>query len=118
VSPPFGRLSSRLEKAERAPMQRHEGGYYIRLTVHDRLGVAAGVASRMAEAKISIESIVQKRPPGSVAASDKHGRGGEPVPLVLITYAATEGSIRAALEKIAADGLVAEEPQVIRIERE
>ncbi len=118
VSPPFGRLSSRLEKAERAPMQRHEGGYYIRLTVHDRLGVAAGVASRMAEAKISIESIVQKRPPGSVAASDKHGRGGEPVPLVLITYAATEGSIRAALDKIAADGLVAEEPQVIRIERE
>jgi homoserine dehydrogenase len=118
VSPPFGRLSSRLEKAERAPMQRHEGGYYIRLTVHDRLGVAAGVASRMAEARISIESIVQKRPSGSLPPSDKHGRGAEPVPLVLITYAATEAAIRAALEKIAADGLVSEEPQVIRIERE
>ncbi len=118
VSPPFGRLTSRLDKAERAPMQRHEGGYYIRLTVHDRLGVAAGVASRMAEAKISIESIVQKRPTGSLPPTDKHGRGAEPVPLVLITYAATEAAIREALEKIAADGLVSEEPQVIRIERE
>ena len=118
VSAPFGRLTSRLEKAERAPMQRHEGGYYIRLTVHDRLGVAAGVATRMAEAKISIESIVQKRPAGSIPLSDKHGRGAEPVPLVLITYAASEGAIRAALERIAADGLVSEEPQVIRIERE
>ena len=39
-------------------------------------------------------------------------------PLVLITYAATEASIRAALDKIAADGLVSEPPQVIRIERE
>jgi homoserine dehydrogenase len=118
ISPPFGRLTSRLDKAERAPMQRHEGGYYIRLTVHDRLGVAAGVASRMAEARISIESIVQKRPSGSLPPSDKHGRGAEPVPLVLITYAATEAAIREALEKIAADGLVSEEPQVIRIERE
>ena len=118
VSPPFGRLTSRLDKAERAPMQRHEGGYYIRLTVHDRLGVAAGVATRMAEAKISIESIVQKRPSGSLPPTDKHGRGAEPVPLVLITYAASEAAIREALEKIAADGLVSEEPQVIRIERE
>ena len=118
VSPPFGRPTGRLEKAERAPMQRHEGGYYIRLTVHDRPGVAAGVATRMAEANISIESIVQKRPRGSVPPTDKHGRSGAPVPLVLITYAATEAAIREALGKIASDGLVSEDPQVIRIERE
>ena len=70
-------------------MQRHEGGYYIRLTVHDRPGVAAGVATRMAEADISLESILQKR--SEIAATkDPHGRSGAPVPLVLITYAATE----------------------------
>jgi homoserine dehydrogenase len=40
------------------------------------------------------------------------------VPLVLITYAATEGTIRDALDAIAADGLLAEAPQLIRIERE
>jgi homoserine dehydrogenase len=97
-------------------MQRHEGGYYIRLTVHDRLGVAAGVATRMAEAEISLESILQKRAP--TAAKDPHGRSGAPVPLVLITYAATEAAVRDTLDKIAADGLVSEPPQVIRIERE
>ena len=115
--PPFGRPVARLERAERAPMQRHEGGYYIRLTVHDRPGVAAGVAGRMAEGDISLESILQRR--SEVAASaDPHGKSGAPVPLVLITYAATEAAIRSALQKIADDGLVSEPPQVIRIERE
>jgi homoserine dehydrogenase len=114
---PFGRPVDRLEKAARAPMQRHEGGYYIRLTVHDRPGAAAGVATRMAEADISLESILQKRSE-SAATKDPHGRSGAPVPLVLITYAATEAAIRSALDRIAADGLVDAPPQVIRIERE
>lgn len=117
VQPLFGRPAHRLEKAQRAPMQRHEGGYYVRLTVHDRPGVAAGVATRMAQADISLESILQKR--SEIAATkDPHGRSGAPVSLVLITYAATEGSIRSALEKISGDGLIAEPPQVIRIERD
>ena len=90
---PFGRPVDRLERAPRAPMQRHEGGYYIRLTVHDRPGVAAGVATRMAEADISLESILQKRSEFA-ATKDPHGRSGAPVPLVLITYAATEAAIR------------------------
>ena len=34
------------------------------------------------------------------------------------SYAATEAAIRGAIDRIAADGLVAEDPQVIRIERE
>jgi homoserine dehydrogenase len=114
---PFGRPVDRLETAARAPMQRHEGGYYIRLTVHDRPGVAAGVATRMAEEDISLESILQKRSE-SAASKDPHGRSGSPVPLVLITYAATEAAIRSAVEKITGDGLIAEPPQVIRIERE
>jgi homoserine dehydrogenase len=117
VQPLFGAPTGQLEKAQRAPMQRHEGGYYVRLTVHDRPGVAAGVATRMAEADISLESILQKR--SEIAATkDPHGRSGTPVPLVLITYAAAESSIRSALEKITGDGLIAEPPQVIRIERE
>lgn len=117
VQPLFGSPIDRLERAPRAPMQRHEGGYYIRLTVYDRPGVAAGVATRMAEGDISLESILQKR--SELAANkDPHGRSGAPVPLVLITYAAAEASIRSALEKITGDGLIAEPPQVIRIERE
>ncbi|MCB5177507.1 MULTISPECIES: homoserine dehydrogenase [Microvirga] len=114
---PFGRPVASLEAAPRAPMQRHEGGYYIRFTVHDRPGVAAGVATRMAEADISLESILQKRSE-TAATKDPHGRSGAPVSLVLITYAATEASIRSAVDKISRDGLIAEPPQVIRIERE
>jgi homoserine dehydrogenase len=114
---PFGRPVDRLERAPRAPMQRHQGGYYVRLTVYDRPGVAAGVAARMAEADISLESILQKRSE-TAANKDPHGRSGAPVALVLITYAATEAAIRSALGKISGDGLLAEPPQLIRIERE
>ncbi|MGU3538159.1 homoserine dehydrogenase [Methylobacterium sp. A54F] len=117
VRPVFGRPHGSLRPASRVEMQRHEGGYYIRLTVHDRPGVAAGVATRMAEREISLESILQRRTE-SAASQDPHGRSGQPVPLVLITYAATEGNIRAALDAIAADGLLAESPQLIRIERD
>lgn len=114
---PFGLPVARLEKASRAAMQRHEGGYYVRLAVADRPGAAASIATRMAEADISLESIVQRRSP-EAANRDPGGRSGAPVPVVLITYATSEAAIRAALKKVSADGHVAEPPQVIRIERE
>ncbi|MFA6967107.1 homoserine dehydrogenase [Bosea sp. (in: a-proteobacteria)] len=114
---PFGLPVARLETAARAPMQRHEGGYYVRLAVIDRPGSAAAIATRMAEAEISLESIVQRRSEAA-AARDPAGRSGAPVPVVLITYATSEAAIRAALDKVSADGHVAEPPQVIRIERE
>lgn len=114
---PFGLPVGRLEEPTRAPMQRHEGGYYVRLAVADRPGAAAAIATRMAEADISLESIVQRRSPEAVNR-DPGGRSGAPVPVVLITYATSESAIRAALEKVTADGHVAEPPQVIRIERE
>lgn len=117
LRPTFGRPVAALSAPRRVEMQRHEGGYYIRLTVHDRTGVAAGVATRMAEAGISIESIVQRRS-AKAASSDPQGLSGHPVPLVLITYAATEGTVRKALSAIDGDGLLAEAPQLIRIERE
>jgi homoserine dehydrogenase len=97
-------------------MQRHEGGYYVRLAVYDRPGAAAGIATRMAENEISLESILQRR--SEAAAMDPTGRSGAPVPVVLITYATSEAAIRAALQQITDDGLIAEPARVIRIERE
>ncbi len=41
-------------------MQRHEGGYYVRLAVVERPGSVAVIATRMAERRISIEAIMQK----------------------------------------------------------
>ena len=109
-SRPLGLPRAALSKVKRVEMQRHEGGYYIRLAVFDKPGAFAGIAARMAERGISLESIVQR------------GRGGDqagaPVPVVLITYATTEKLVREALDAIMADGFVAERPQSIRIERE
>src|SRR5215471_19154099 len=59
---PFGRPSARLTTSRKAPMQRHEGGYYIRLLAVDKPGTAATIAKRLAQQKISLESIVQRHP--------------------------------------------------------
>jgi len=106
----FGRPSGALEKPVRAPMQRHEGGYYIRLQVMDRPGAAAIIATRMAERGISLESILQK---GRGVRRSESGA----VPVILITYATTELLIRNAVAAIAEDGVLDGPPQVIRIER-
>jgi homoserine dehydrogenase len=110
-SAPFGLPVASLESAKRLPMQIHEGGYYIRLSVQDRPGAAAAIATRMAERQISLESIMQRKPPGETGAKGT-------VPVVLITYATSETAIREALEAVVKDGYIAERPQVIRIERE
>jgi homoserine dehydrogenase len=114
VSYPFGRQVTALQSLQRAPMQHHQGGYYIRLMVPDRPGAIAAIATRMAEAEISLESIVQR---GEPDRPDRSGRSGAPVPVVLITYATSEAAIRSALDLIQLDDHVAEMPQVIRIER-
>ena len=113
----FGRPAAALIKPKRAPMQRHEGGYYIRLAVVDRTGTAATIASRMAEENISLESIMQR-------GRDRRPHGGEdpervdkPALVVLITYATFEDAVRRALAAIERDGVLAEQPQVIRIEK-
>jgi len=107
---PFGRGSSSLTKAVRAPMLEHEGGYYIRLAAVDKPGTAATIAGRMAEQGISLESIVQHR-------RDKKQSSDAPAPVVLITYATNEDAMRNALNAIKKDGVLAENPQVIRIEK-
>jgi len=99
-------------------MQAHKGGYYVRLSVADRPGAAAGIASRMAERAISLESIVQRRRGARVHGGDDPSTVAGSVPVILITYATTEAAIRSALEAMVADGYIAEAPQLIRIERE
>ncbi|HLW90989.1 MAG TPA: homoserine dehydrogenase, partial [Roseiarcus sp.] len=124
VIQPFGRPTQSLEEVERIPMQRHEGGYYVRLMVVDRPGAMAAIATRMGERKISLESIMQKG--GASLArrrrSDPHPElakdAPETVRVVLITHATSETAIREALDLALADGVVTHKPQVIRIERE
>jgi homoserine dehydrogenase len=115
--PSFGRPAAGLVKPERAPMQRHEGGYYIRLAAVDRPGTAATIAQRMADQNISLESIMQRRRDRRPHGGDDPRSADKPAPVALITYATSEDAVRRALAAIETDGVIAEKPQVIRIEK-
>ena len=114
---PFGRPSARLTTSKKAPMQRHEGGYYIRLLAVDKPGTAATIAKRLAQQHISLESIVQRHRDGRPQGGDVPGRSAEPVPVILITYATTEDAVRKALAAVGRDKVISGKPQVIRIEK-
>jgi homoserine dehydrogenase len=117
---PFGRTTDSLTVAGKAPMQKHEGGYYIRLLAVDKPGTAATIATRLAEQDISLESIVQRHlvTPDSGPQGGKDARAATgPVPVILITYATTEDAVRRALAAVKADKVISEEPQLIRIEK-
>ena len=106
----FGRPVDALVEAERASLQRHEGGYYVRLDGRR----AAGRDRR------------HRDPDGRAAdfaggdhaeAPGRRTRRRLTCPVVLITHATTEATIREALALTVADGVVRGAPQVIRIER-
>ncbi|RZN25792.1 homoserine dehydrogenase [Bradyrhizobium sp. Leo121] len=112
---PFGRPVDSLRATTKAPMERHEGGYYIRLLARDHAGTAATIATRLAEQKISLESIVQRhRNDGDVNGSAKKA---SPVPVILITYATSEDAVHRALKAVQRDRVISGRPQVIRIEK-
>ena len=115
-TPPFGRPAARMTAIRKAPMQHHEGGYYIRLLARDRPGTAATIARRLAQQKISLESIVQRHGKGAPGAAQA-GRSGESVPVIMITYATSEDAVHKALAAVRRDRVISGRPQVIRIEK-
>ncbi|MGC4407098.1 homoserine dehydrogenase [Rhizobium rosettiformans] len=107
--PVLGRPAHLLEPYRQAAMQSHEGGYFIRLTVQDRTGVFASIATKMAENAISLESIVQH--------SKQPVTPDRPQTIILVTHATMESAVRKAVGAIKGEGYLIGEPQVIRIER-
>lgn len=107
--PVFGTPATDLLPYKKARMQAHAGGYFIRLTVHDRAGVFASVAKRMADNDISLESIVQRPMIENHAPDTKT--------IVLVTHKTTESAVRRALTAITDDKYLVDKPQMIRIER-
>jgi len=101
--PAFGVPASSLAKQPLAPMDRHVGPYYLRLTVYDRPGVIADIAAVLRDEAVSIESLLQR------------GRA-ETVPVVMLVHETEEARMRRAVEKIAALKAVTEPPRVIRRE--
>jgi homoserine dehydrogenase len=103
--PAFGVPAAALAALPGAPMERHQGAYYIRLMVLDQPGVIADVAAALRDEQVSLESMIQR------------GRApGEAVPVVLTTHATVEAAMRRALDRIAVLDTVLEAPRMIRIE--
>jgi homoserine dehydrogenase len=117
LSPPLGRAGAHLVKPKQAPIQRHEGGYYIRLAAVDRAGTMAAISRAMAAENISLESIVQRHESTRPHGGDDPKSAAGPAPVILITYATNEDAVRRALAAIEREGVVAEPPQLIRIEK-
>ena len=90
--------------ARMAPPERIRGRYYVRLTVADRPGVLARVATIMAKNRMSIASVIQN-------PSERAGSAS----LVLTTHESDERSVRTALRSLCALGSVREEPLLLRI---
>ncbi|MBI4725295.1 MAG: ACT domain-containing protein, partial [Rhodomicrobium sp.] len=116
MRPPFILPAAELKPQARAQMRTHEGGYYIRLSVYDRPGAIAAIATRMAEQRISLESVVQKRDAPDLPGFGQPGHEGDPTPVVMITHRTSEVLLRAALDSIVKDGHVEGAPQMVRIE--
>lgn len=108
--PVFGTPATALRPYKRAKMRKHAGGYFIRLTVHDRIGAFAAIAKRMAENDISLESIVQR------PQMDSDLQDGIKT-VILVTHETTEAAVRRSLEAILNDDHLVSKPQMIRIER-
>ena len=113
---PFILPSAKLGTQSSAGMRGHQGGYYVRLSVYDRPGAIAAIATRMAEQHISLESVVQKRDAPDLPGFGRPGQEGDPTPVVMITHRTREEALRSALDLIVKDGHVQGMPQMIRIE--
>ena len=97
--------AAQLKAAPTSPIGRHQGAYYVRLTVLDQPGVIADVSTVFRDREISIESLLQR------------GRApDEAVPVVMITHDTREDRMTQALAEIADLPSVLAAPKMIRIE--
>jgi homoserine dehydrogenase len=81
-----------------------ETEYYVRLSVADKTGVLAAIATVFGEHGVSISSVIQKR-----------AEGGE-AQIVYVTHKACEADVRASLAEIEALDVVNEVASVLRVE--
>ena len=100
-TPPFGRPTS---QASRAAARRRCSATRAATTSAcsrvDRPGTAATIARRLAQQNISLESIVQRHRGRRPLGGGDPRRAGDPVPVILITYATTEDAVRKALAAV------------------
>jgi homoserine dehydrogenase len=104
-SPVFGRPAASLAKLVPADGKAAVCPWYLRFEVLDVPGVLALIAGHLAEAEVSIESMIQR------------GRDpGEPVAIVMITHETAQANVERALKAIATSDKVRSRPCMIPME--
>ena len=103
VPPPPVELS---ENVRVRPMQELETKYYLRLSVLDRPGVLAGIASILGELQISIASVIQK----------ERDEAAERAEIVLMTHTSRESSMQQAVIRLEELEGVHEVGSMVRVE--
>ena len=105
AGPTFGRPANTLTRLKPADGAAQTSSWYLRFEVLDKPGVLAAIATRLAEAGVSIESMIQR------------GRSpGEPVAIVMITHDAPQAAVSSALKAIGASDMVRAAPCMIPME--
>ena len=89
------------------PIEDIESRYYIRVTALDMPGVMAKISGVLGSKNISLSAILQHE-----------SEPAKPVPVVIMTHLAREGSLRQALAEIGQLDVVSEPPVCIRVVEE
>ena len=104
---PMGFLDNEIKNIPVKPMAEIVSKYMLRFSALDKPGVLASIAGALGNNSISIESMVQTA----------HRAGDEtPVPIVIMTHEAREGSVQSALSEIDGLDFICQKTSFIRIE--
>ena len=101
--PPFGQPAATLAAAPRAE-DRGERPFYVRLTLQDRPGALALVATALGEAGISIDRMRQYDHPGDDA------------PVLIVTHPCARGVLQQALETLGGTKVLRAVPVALQIQ--
>ena len=105
IGPAFGRPAALLEPSKPASAGLASSAHYLRFEVLDVPGVLAEIARHLAEAQVSIESMIQR------------GRApGETVSIVMITHETRQAAVERALNAIGRSDKVSAQPRMIPME--
>ncbi len=103
--PTFGVPVASLKELSPRSLDRRVGASYVRLTVIDRPGVFADIASAFRDESVSMESVLQR------------GRNANAnVNVVIVTHDVEDAALLRALQRLRSNDAVVETPHMMRIE--
>ncbi|HMO70733.1 MAG TPA: homoserine dehydrogenase, partial [Paracoccaceae bacterium] len=101
--PAFGRPAATLARAQPAAVAT-PAAWYLRMTLLDKPGALAKIATALGEAGISIDRMRQ------------YGHAGPTAPVLIVTHKATRDDVAHAMGMFAATGVLVGAPVALRIE--